>query len=109
MCSSWSTRTTAALLCGSTRSQCRICSKRLCLLPPIIPLHYSAGGRADRTGAATQIFILPLIGVLAVLGNTLLGGLFYRREQMASYLLWGGAALVEVLLWIGAMNLLRIG
>ncbi len=78
-------------------------------LPPSIPLHYTAGGRADRTGPASQIFILPLIGVLAVTGNTLLGGLFYRREQMASYLLWGGAALVEVLLWIGAMSLLKIG
>ncbi len=79
------------------------------LLPPFIPLHYTASGRSDRTGPASQIFILPLIGVLTVTSNTLLGGVFYRREQMASYLLWGGAALVEVLLWIGALNLLRIG
>jgi len=37
-----------------------------------------------------------------------LGGLFYRREQMASYLLWGGAIIVQLLLWIGAVNLLKI-
>lgn len=79
------------------------------LLPPVIPLHYTTSGTVDRTGTASQIFILPLIGVLAVVGNTILGGVFYRREQMAAYVLWGGTILVQVLLWIGAANLLRIG
>jgi hypothetical protein len=79
------------------------------LLPPFIPLHYTTSGTADRTGPASQIFILPLIGILAVVGNTVLGGAFYRREHMASYVLWGGTVLVQILLWIGAMNLLRVG
>ncbi len=76
-------------------------------LPPVIPLHYNAFGLPDRTGPATQTFILPLIGLLALGANTLLGGLFYRREQVASYLLWGGTIVVQVLLWIGTTNLLR--
>jgi hypothetical protein len=33
---------------------------------------------------------------------------FYRREQVASYLLWGGTIVVQVLLWIGTVNLLRV-
>jgi len=36
------------------------------------------------------IFVLPLIGLLALLFNGVLGWLAYRHERMASYLLWGG-------------------
>ncbi len=82
-------------------------SLRLPQLPAVIPLHYNALGLPDRTGPATQAFILPLIGLLALGANTVLGGLFYRREQVASYLLWGGTLVVQVLLWIGTTNLLR--
>lgn len=80
---------------------------RLPHLPAVLPLHYNALGLPDRTGPATQAFILPLIGLLALGANTLLGSLFYRREQVASYLLWGGTIVVQVLLWIGTTNLLR--
>jgi hypothetical protein len=77
-------------------------------LPTVIPLHYNLAGIVDRRGPMSQAFILPLIGLLALGANTLLGGLFYRREQMASYLLWGGAIMVQLLLWIGTINLLKI-
>ena len=77
-------------------------------LPTVIPLHYNLAGIVDRRGPMSQAFILPLIGLLALGANTLLGGLFYRREQMASYLLWGGAIIVQLLLWIGTINLLKI-
>jgi len=77
-------------------------------LPNVIPLHYNLAGIVDRRGPMSQAFILPLIGLLALGANTFLGGLFYRREQMASYLLWGGAIIVQLLLWIGTVNLLKI-
>ncbi len=77
-------------------------------LPPTLPLHYNVLGLPDRSGPATQVFILPFIGLLALGANTLLGGLFYRREQVASYLLWGGTIVVQVLLWIGTVNLLHV-
>ncbi len=77
-------------------------------LPPVLPLHYNALGLPDRAGPATQVFILPLIGLLTLGANTLLGGFFYRREQTASYLLWGGVIVVQVLLWIATVNLLRV-
>jgi hypothetical protein len=83
-------------------------SLRFPTLPPTLPLHYNALGLPDRIGPATQAFLLPLIGLLALGANTLLGGFVYRREQMASYLLWGGTIVVQVLLWIGAVNLLRV-
>jgi hypothetical protein len=77
-------------------------------LPPVIPLHDNTLGLPDRNGPATQAFLLPLIGLLALGANTLLGSLFYRREQVAAYLLWGGTIVVQVLLWIGTTNLLRV-
>ncbi len=83
-------------------------SLRFPQLPPILPLHYNVFGLPDRNGPATQAFILPLIGLLALGANTLLGSLFYQREQVASYLLWGGTIVVQVLLWIGTVNLLHV-
>ena len=83
-------------------------SLRFPTLPPVLPLHYNALGLPDRNGPATQVFLLPLIGLLALVMNTLVGGLFYRREQVAAYLLWGGTIVVQVLLWIGTVNLLRV-
>jgi hypothetical protein len=77
-------------------------------LPSQISLHYDVLGLPDRAGPALQAFILPLIGLLALGANTALGSVFYRREQVAAYLLWGGTIVVQVLLWIGTVNLLRV-
>jgi hypothetical protein len=35
-----------------------------------------------------------------------LGGLTYRHERVASYLLWGGAVLIQVLVWTAAVGIL---
>jgi len=107
----WSDRIAHYLLItGAT--MCLLLFGLVCLryphLPPILPLHYDVLGLPDRTGPASQAFLLPLIGLLALIVNTLLGGLFYRREKVAAYLLWGGTLVVQVLLWIGTVNLLRV-
>ncbi|MBN1978082.1 MAG: DUF1648 domain-containing protein [Anaerolineae bacterium] len=72
----------------------------------VIPLHFDAAGTPDRWGSRVQVFITPLIGVLTMLFNGVLGGLAYRRERMISYLLWGGAVLVQVLVWTATVGLL---
>lgn len=77
-------------------------------LPAALSLHYDALGRPDRTGPLSQAFLLPLIGLAALGANVALGAWLYRREQMAAYLLWGGAVMVQVLLWIGAVNILKL-
>jgi len=76
-------------------------------LPARLPLHYSAEGLADRVGSASEVFILPLIGLLALLVNVMFGAVAYTRERMASYVVWGGTLLVQLLLWVGALNVLR--
>jgi uncharacterized membrane protein len=70
-------------------------------LPSRLPLHYDLAGQPDRMGERVLIFSLPLIGLLAWVANSSFGGVLYRRkEQFAAYLLWGGALLVQVLLWV---------
>lgn len=75
-------------------------------LPRMVPLHFDAVGNPDRLEARNQIFTLPLIGLLALLLNGVLGGLTYRRERMASYILWGGSILIQVLMWTAAIGIL---
>ena len=81
-------------------------SFRFPALSRLVPLHFDAAGSPDRFGSRGQIFIIPSIGLLVLLLNGVLGGLTYRRERMASYLLWGGAVLVQVLVWIAAAGIL---
>lgn len=75
-------------------------------LPWLVPLHFDAAGNPDRLEPRSQIFIIPLIGLLTLLLNGTLGGLTYRREGVVSYLLWGGATLVQVLVWVAAVGIL---
>ncbi len=77
-------------------------------LPSRVTMHFNAVGGGDRSGPASDVFILPLIGVMALTVNTGLGLLVYQRERMASYVLWGGTLLVQLLLWVGAWNVLRL-
>jgi hypothetical protein len=79
---------------------------RLPTMPRLVPLHFDAAGSPDRLGPRWQVFIIPLIGLLALALNGVLGWLAYRRERMISYLLWGGAVLVQVLVWTAALGIL---
>ena len=79
---------------------------RFPVLPRMVPLHFDVTGNPDRLEMRAQIFIIPLIGLLALLLNGSLGVLMYRRERVASYLLWGGAILIQALAWIAAIGIL---
>lgn len=76
-------------------------------LPQLVPLHFDEAGNPDRFGASVNIFAIPFIGLLAYLFNGAIGWLIRRRERVASYLLWGGAVLVQVLAWAAVIEVLR--
>lgn len=75
-------------------------------LPLLVPLHFGASGSPSRLGPRADIFLIPLIGFLTLLINGTLGGLLYRRDRVASYLLWGGSLFVQLLIWTAAVGLL---
>lgn len=105
----WRDRLGLALLAASLLALLALIAL-LCLrfptLPQLVPLHFDAAGNPDRIGPRGHLFITPLIGLLTLALNGALGWLAYRRERMISYLLWSGAALVQILVWTAALGIL---
>ncbi|MGD8820547.1 MAG: DUF1648 domain-containing protein, partial [Anaerolineae bacterium] len=71
-----------------------------------LPLHFNAEGMVDRIGNKTELFALPIIGLLILGVNLVLGLILYRRERAGSYLLWGAAAAVQTLFWLATFSIL---
>jgi hypothetical protein len=70
-----------------------------------LPLHFSSQGQVDRIGTKAELFALPIIGLI-ILGTNLILGLFlYRRERAGSYLLWGAAAAAQGLFWLATFSI----
>lgn len=76
------------------------------MLPKLIPLHFGPSGSPDRLGPRIEVFIVPLIGLLTLLTNGVLGAISYRHNRLASYLLWGSSILVQVLVWTATFTIL---
>jgi hypothetical protein len=76
-------------------------------LPNLLPLHYDIEGRVDRVSPRSEIFVLPVIGLITLAANTVLGGVLYRRERIVSYVTWSGALLVQILFLLALLNIVR--
>jgi hypothetical protein len=77
-------------------------------LPPLVPLHFDAAGEPDRIEPRSALFSLPQIGLIVIVGNMALSALMYRREPLAVYLLAGTAVVIQLLLWLAAIQIVRI-
>lgn len=76
-------------------------------LPPAIPLHFDQNGIPDLFGPPAQAFILPGIGLVVLILNSLLGGALHAlQERLPAYLLWSATILVQVMLWVATSELL---
>jgi len=75
-------------------------------LPSSVPLHFGASGQPDRFAPRGYVFAIPVIGLLVLLANTLLGWALSARERLASHLAWGGALLVQVFIWAPTVRIL---
>ncbi len=71
-----------------------------------LPIFVRLPGNPDRIVLRREVFILPTIGLMVFLVNTGLGGTLYRRLPFASYILFGGATLVQGLLLITVWQIL---
>jgi len=69
-----------------------------------LPLHYNSQGLADRIGTKAELFALPIIGLIILGTNLVLGLLLYRKERAGSYLLWGAAAAAQALFWLAVLG-----
>jgi len=75
-------------------------------LPPSLPIHFNALGRADRIADKSALFTLLLWGGLVLIINLILGALLHKREKIAAYLLWGTALLVQIGLGIALRTIM---
>lgn len=71
-----------------------------------LPLHFDSLGQVDRIGGRMELFALPIIGLIVLGTNLVLGLALYKRERAGSYLLWGAAAAVQTLFWLAAFSIM---
>lgn len=75
---------------------------------PII-LHYNVYFGVDVIGAWWQVYFLPLIGLVILLLNSVLGYLFYtQKERMVAHLLMLSSFIVQIIMTIAVACLLTI-
>jgi hypothetical protein len=72
-----------------------------------LPLHFNSQGMADRIGTKGELFALPIIGLIILGTNLILGLILYKRERAGSYLLWGAAAAAQALFWLATFSIVR--
>jgi hypothetical protein len=70
-----------------------------------LPLHFNNLGQADRIGGKTELFALPIIGLIILGTNLVLGLALYKRERAGAYLLWGATAAAQCLFWLATFSL----
>jgi hypothetical protein len=74
--------------------------------PDLMPLHFDAQGNPDRIGERGELRVMLVIASVVYAVN-LLGGLglrLFAGMTFAPYLLWSGALLVEILVWVALRN-----
>ena len=70
-----------------------------------LPLHFNNLGQVDRIGTKMELFTLPIIGLIVLGTNVVLGLALYKRERAGSYLLWGAAAAAQTLFWLATFSI----
>lgn len=70
-----------------------------------LPLHFDSLGAPDRFEAKGALFALPIIGLIILGTNLVLGLALYRRERAGAYLLWGASAAAQALFWLATFSI----
>ena len=73
-----------------------------------IPLHYNVYFGEDYYGSTTEAYRLPLMGLMILIFNFILGLLFYAREKTLSYFLISFLPIVQAFLLIAIITIYLI-
>ena len=68
-------------------------------LPDRLALHFDALGQPDRIGQRGEVLRLPVIALMLLVIDLALGFALYRRDRVATYLIWAGGILLQLLVW----------
>jgi hypothetical protein len=73
-----------------------------------LPMHFDVAGLPDRIAPKSELFMLPVIGLVVWVLNTGMGVWLYRHVQRGgAYLLWFGALAVQGIAGLALFNLMR--
>ena len=74
---------------------------------PII-LHYNLFFGVDCLGGYNEIYLIPTVGAIIIIINTVLGYLLYERERLASYFLAFNIFIVQLFLLLAGYLIVKI-
>lgn len=76
-------------------------------LPDVLAFHYNSDGLPDVVRGKGALFLLPSIGLLAWLTNSLWGAWMALHEQRTgAYMLWGGTLVVQIFSFLALSSLM---
>jgi len=80
-------------------------------LPPVLALRFNADGTPERFGPPAGLFILPVIGAVALVLNTLYGAILHSRapDRPAAYVMLSSSIAIQGLVWAAAFFVLFAG
>lgn len=78
-------------------------------LPVMLSLRVDQAGALTRTVPPANLFVLPVLGLIAWIVNGALGGYFYqiRAERPPAFVLWGSSIMLQLVAWAAFLTLLR--
>lgn len=65
---------------------------------PAAILHYTVPLGVDFIGESRQIYVLPAVGLVVLVGNTILGWLIRRPSVRAAWVLWAALPGIQLIL-----------
>jgi hypothetical protein len=76
-------------------------------LPELIAIHYNAYGEVDLIAGKSEIYKLPLIGLIILASNAAMATVASPHDRVLGRIALGTAALVQLLFCIAAWRILR--
>ncbi len=74
---------------------------------PVI-LHYNLFFGVDYLGGYNEIYLIPTVGAIIIITNTILGCLLYKKERLASYFLTFNIFIVQSFLLLAGYLIVEI-
>ena len=80
-------------------------------LPPVLALRFNADGTPERFGPPAGLFILPAIGAVAFVLNSLYGAILHSRapDRPAAYVILSASIAIQALVWVATFYVLFAG
>ncbi|HEX8967588.1 MAG TPA: PH domain-containing protein [Chloroflexota bacterium] len=75
-------------------------------LPEQVPLHFDVSGQTSQIAPKSDLMRLPLLGLVCLIVNWLLGVTIHARDRLLARLLWLGGVVVQPVLLVGVLRLL---